>query len=268
MIFKKADGTEVDLGDVTLDAILDADPALKEAHGKTIKEAIDKRFKAQGGKGKEPPAPPHPPAPAPGPAAIPDDVATELEELRKFRQAAEDAQKSEAQKAQESAIRAVKAEEKRQRDEAARLKAEQDRAAIAESRLDEFHLDQEIIGWLASKNKGIGVKQIPVLVRSAFRKVDGKFVAENPETGALVGVEEYLPAYLKQPGNEPFQPPPLPGSGQQPGGKPGTKIPENLTAGQYMALAIQQRSALAPVNVLPQPGPDNATSPSGQQTGQ
>ena len=261
MKWKQQDGTEIDLGDVTLDQLLEADPDLKKQYGEKFKVALDARFKAEGkAKPVVKPGNPQPPAPPPGPGALPPEVETELEELRKFRQAAEDAQKSEAQKAQEAAIRAVKAEEKRQRDEAARLKAEQDRAALAEARLEEFHLDQEIVGWLGAKNKGIGVKQIPTLVRNAFKKVDGKFVAENPETGALVGVEEYLPAYLKQPGNEPFLPPPLPGSGATPGGRPGAKPPENLTAGGWMARAVAERSAHLPPG-QPAPGPQQEPNP-------
>jgi hypothetical protein len=228
----------VELGNVNLDALIEADPAIKEQVGTKIKGAIDARFKAD--KKAKPVEPP--PAPV-----VPPEMEAELAELREYRQKREDAEKTEAQKQVDAAARAVKNEEKRQRDEAAKLKAEQDRAAAAEAKLRDHMLDTQIVAWLSAKNKGIGVAHIPTLIRSNFKEVEGKFVAESPETGAMVGVDEFLAAYLKQPGNEPFLPPPVPGSGVQPGGRPGAKPPENLTPGQQMTRAIAEKLAGSPV---------------------
>lgn len=254
MKWKLADGTEVDLGDVTLDALLDADPALKEAHGKTIKDAIDRRFKADK---RAPAAPPAEPV-------IPPEVQEqlkELAELREYKTKLEDSQKTEAQRTQEALMRAQQAQEKIRQEEQKKVEAERQARMVAEAALDQHVLDSEIAAWIVAKNKGVGLKQIPALVRAHFKKIDGKFVAEDPETGAMVGVEGFLPSYLKQPGNEILLPPPAPGTGVRGGGRAGEKPPENLTPGQWFAKAVAERTASGPSGAAhapqvaqPQPG--------------
>lgn len=246
MKWKLADGTEVDLGDVTLDALMEADPTLKEAHGKAIKDAIDRRFKADAKKPKE-----QPPAPVIPPEV--EEQLKELAELREFKAKLEDSQKTEAQRTQEALLRAQQAQEKIRQEEQKKVEAERRAREAAEAALDAHMLDSEIAAWLVAKNKGIGLKQIPKLVRDNFKKIDGKFVAEDPETGAMVGVEEFLPSYLKQPGNEIFQPPPVAGTGLRGGGRAGEKPPENLTAGQWFARAIAERTASGPTGVAHAP---------------
>lgn len=248
MKWKLADGTEVDLGDVTLDALMEADPTLKEAHGKAIKDAIDRRFKADAKKPKEPAAP--------NAHAIPPEVEEqlkELAELREFKAKIEDSQKTEAQRTQEALLRAQQAQEKIRQEEQKKVEAERRAREAAEAALDIHMLDSEIAAWLVAKNKGIGLKQIPKLVRDNFKKIDGKFVAEDPETGAMVGVEDFLPSYLRQPGNENLMPPPVSGTGLRGGGRAGEKPPENLTAGQWFARAVAERTASGPTGAAHAP---------------
>ncbi len=213
-------------------------PHLRKDLAPRVQAALNERLK------NKPPAAP----------AIPDEVKAqlaELEELRVAKQKAEDEKKSELQRQIETNA-AIKAEADK------RTRAEKERADKAEAALDSFRLESEIVGYLSAKNKGMGIKWVPALVRDQFTKVDGKFFAKDPETGAPVGVSEFMEAFLRQPDAAPFLPPPAPGSGVTGGGRagrPGTPTAADLTPEAAMALAIQRQMGRVP-SAIPQANPE------------
>ena len=186
--------------------------------------------------------------------AIPPEVQAQLQELETLRaahQKAEDDKKSELQRQIETNA-AIKAEGEK------KTRAEKERADKAEASLDSFRLESEIVGFLSANNKGHGIKWIPALVRDQFTAVDGKFFAKDPETGAPVGVSEFMEAFLRQPDAAPFLPPPAPGSGVTGGGRagrPGTPTAADLTPEAAMAKAINERMSGVP-NAIPTAHPE------------
>ena len=141
-----------------------------------------------------------------------EDAVRERDELKARLDALEDEKRSDIEKAQR---RAQKAEEERVRVEAA-AKADAD-AARAELR--RYKLHSEINAVLADLTKGRGATQIPKLVEGLFAedKATGAFVCEDDDTGKPLSVRDRLAAWLREPGNEIYLPPPPPGSGGRTG---------------------------------------------------